>query len=61
MPPKGTKLQNLRCDDELWKAAGDKLAAAGTDRSAAVRGYLAAIADADHRRVAEILAAFPPR
>lgn len=59
--PKGTKLQNLRCDDELWNAAGGKLAAAGTDRSAAVRGYLTAIAAADPQRVAEILAAFPPK
>lgn len=58
---KGTALQRLRCDPELWAEAQAKLADAGTNSSAAIRGFLAAIAEADPVRVAEILRQFAPR
>jgi antitoxin component of RelBE/YafQ-DinJ toxin-antitoxin module len=58
---KGTALQRLRCDPELWASAEAPLEAAGTNRSAAIRGFLATIAEADPDRVAEILKQFPPK
>jgi hypothetical protein len=56
-----TPLQRLRCDPDLWYGAGANLGAAGTNNSAAIRGFLAAIATADPERVAEILKEFPPQ
>lgn len=45
----------------LWESATAPLEAAGTNRSAAIRGFLAALAAADPDRVAEILEQFPPQ
>lgn len=56
-----TPLQRLRCDPDLWYGARTNLAVAGTNNSAAIRGFLAAIATADPDRVTEILKLFPPQ
>lgn len=58
---KGTALQKLRCDPDLWTSVEAPLEAAGTNRSAAIRGFLAAIRDADPGRVVAILEEFPPK
>lgn len=56
-----TPIRSVRCDPAAWEAARANLEAAGTDASAAVRGYMAAVAEADPQRLAEILERFPPR
>lgn len=56
-----TPIRSLRCDPTVWESARANLEAAGTDASAAVRGFMAAVADADPQRLAGILAAFPPK
>lgn len=58
---KGTPLQRLRCDPALWVTAQARLADAGTNVSAAIRGFLAAVAEADPERLEEILKEFPPQ
>jgi predicted HicB family RNase H-like nuclease len=39
-PKPGTRLHNIRLEDELWAAAQAKAAAAGTSVSALVREFL---------------------
>jgi hypothetical protein len=56
-----TPIRSVRCDPVLWEAARANLEASGTDASAAVRGYMAAIAEATEQELAEILAQFPPK
>jgi hypothetical protein len=56
-----TPIRSLRCDPAAWEAARANLEASGTDASAAVRGYLAVVAEATKQELAEIPARFPPR
>ena len=56
-----TPIRSVRCDPVVWEAARANLEASGTDASAAVRGYMAVIAEATKQELAEILERFPPR
>jgi hypothetical protein len=56
-----TPIRSVRCDPSIWEAARANLDASGTDASAAVRGYMAVIAEATERELAEILERFPPQ
>lgn len=56
-----TPIRSVRCDPAVWEAARANLAASGTDASAAVRGYMAVVAQATEQELSEILEKFPPR
>lgn len=56
-----TPIRSVRCNPAVWEAARANLEASGTDASAAVRGYMAVIAEATEHELAKILEQFPPK
>lgn len=56
-----TPIRSVRCDPAVWEAARANLEALGSDASAAVRGYMAVVAEATEQELSDILERFPPR